>query len=549
MKIFSFFTDSIGGRNSAVECQLPKLDVVGSSPIARSIFLKISSFLLLHAVLVFSSGLTLYAQVTTDVMRPFEQGQVIELPGTREYLGDLPQEIEWISDPCYFHTVEGLLSQQVGWVGQGVPTSLGINNGSPAILFEGVPYPFASASILNWLPVDRNLELMNFPASAWWGPTAATGAVQIRLPDPVETPMRSLALGGGSGGMGAGQGFFQNSVFSFDGNVQHGYLKGFGLSDTFNVLSGMKWAEDSPVKIESGFLGSQWFGGDNWYSFFTSFKWSSANFQTLELKPFLQTAQLNGREVQEFGSQVNYHFNMAGLIESQLELGFVHDDFTPWLAQGSDREYIQNMETFDALGDLLLNVAFRWDLSSAAATSFSTIWGAQYLMGDFRFLGNYAKDVDQLSYLDIQEGELGFRYQPQDDLSCTAKYVYEQVGSNLWNGERVRVQWIPEGTLFLVFREVQLEVEEQALSGTAGTTIFDTSCLAHWSFFQPLAFWLEGRGISEQSFYNSAGIDCLIKDQAKIYISVENFTDLPVSWPDPTTPQGRIFWVGAQTVY
>ena len=24
------------GRNSAVECQLPKLDVVGSSPIARS---------------------------------------------------------------------------------------------------------------------------------------------------------------------------------------------------------------------------------------------------------------------------------------------------------------------------------------------------------------------------------------------------------------------------------------------------------------------------------------------------------------------------------
>lgn len=29
----SFFTS---GRNSAVECQLPKLDVVGSSPIARS---------------------------------------------------------------------------------------------------------------------------------------------------------------------------------------------------------------------------------------------------------------------------------------------------------------------------------------------------------------------------------------------------------------------------------------------------------------------------------------------------------------------------------
>ncbi len=30
---------SVGGRNSAVECQLPKLDVAGSIPVARSIFI------------------------------------------------------------------------------------------------------------------------------------------------------------------------------------------------------------------------------------------------------------------------------------------------------------------------------------------------------------------------------------------------------------------------------------------------------------------------------------------------------------------------------
>ena len=30
---------ALSGRNSAVECQLPKLDVTGSIPVARSIFL------------------------------------------------------------------------------------------------------------------------------------------------------------------------------------------------------------------------------------------------------------------------------------------------------------------------------------------------------------------------------------------------------------------------------------------------------------------------------------------------------------------------------
>ena len=39
MYIFFFhcLCSLLSGRNSAVECQLPKLDVVGSSPIARSI--------------------------------------------------------------------------------------------------------------------------------------------------------------------------------------------------------------------------------------------------------------------------------------------------------------------------------------------------------------------------------------------------------------------------------------------------------------------------------------------------------------------------------
>ena len=35
---------AVSGRNSAVECQLPKLDVTGSIPVARSIFLTFKPF-------------------------------------------------------------------------------------------------------------------------------------------------------------------------------------------------------------------------------------------------------------------------------------------------------------------------------------------------------------------------------------------------------------------------------------------------------------------------------------------------------------------------
>ena len=33
-----WLTGRVGGSNSAVECQLPKLDVAGSIPVSRSIF-------------------------------------------------------------------------------------------------------------------------------------------------------------------------------------------------------------------------------------------------------------------------------------------------------------------------------------------------------------------------------------------------------------------------------------------------------------------------------------------------------------------------------
>ncbi len=537
LKAFSVQRGLIGGRNSAVECQLPKLDVVGSSPIARSIFL-----------LLLFTPIFLRAQVTTDIFQPFHQGQAIELPGTTEYMGDLPQEATWVDEQEPFHTVDGVLARSVGWVGPGTPAALGISGGSPGVLFEGIPYPLESAEVLNWLPVSRDMELLDFPAAAWWGPTAATGAVQIRLPDTPGVSPDNLDLWGGSVGMGGGEGFYFNPFFSAEGDAQHGFLNG-SPSDTLRFLSGWRWASDDPVVVQSGILGSQWFGGDDWYSFFTSLKWESPDFQTIELKPFVQTARLDGLEVLEYGGQVNYHLNMAGALESQLGAGFSHDDFSSMPPPGLNREYLQNTETFDVLGNFLLNTAFRWDFSQTSSVAFSTILGCQYLLGDLQLVESYDKAVDPISSQDIREEELGFRYQPDAELASSVKFVDEWAGTNSWTGGRIKIQWAPAETTLFAFQELHLEVEEEFLENPSGTSVWDTGGQVSWNFFQPLSFRLGGRGISGQVFHAEMGTDCRIMNRTKIFVSAENVTNSPVSWPDPTAPTGRILWLGVETSF
>ncbi len=137
----------------------------------------------------------LFAQVTADDSRPFGQGQVIDLPGTTDYLGDIPHEITAITDPLPYHTIAGLSAAQVGWV---YPNAM--NNQEVGVFFDDLPYPFPSATILNWMPATGSFELLDFPAGAWWGPGASKGAVQLQLPALPEKSETFGSMWGGSEG-------------------------------------------------------------------------------------------------------------------------------------------------------------------------------------------------------------------------------------------------------------------------------------------------------------------------------------------------------------
>jgi hypothetical protein len=495
----------------------------------------------------FSNPVLLLSQVTADDSRPFGQGQVIDLPGTTDYLGDLPHEITVINDPVPYHTITGLSAAQVGWMGSGGMYPTGSNSTGVGVFFDDIPYPFPSAAILNWIPSTGSFEFLDFPAGAWWGPCASTGAVQLQLPALPEKSETFGSIWGGSEGLWGGVGQYQNEILSVNGNYQHEALIDSNSADTFSTLSKINWIKNDSFKLESGFLGSQWLSNDSWYSFFTSIKLDGANFQSFQIKPFFQSAQFGGQNVKEMGSHIQYQFNMAGLFESHLIGGWSRDYFGS--SPGSvdlNKEFVQNTEAFDALGFISGDLAFRWDFSNDSETIFSTLLGLQGSLGDWLLLGDYAKGTDTTLLEDVQQADFGVRYQPDNILNFSCKYIHEQIGTTVLNGGRIKFQLDHDSPLLMVFKKMRLELTEQCLQEQWGTWTNDVGGKLQFSLFQRDHFWFEGRDVSNQPFYKEMGTDYFLNDYLKIFISVANLDNIPVSWPDPISLEGRIFWLGIE---
>jgi hypothetical protein len=545
----------ISGRNSAVECQLPKLDVVGSSPIARSIFLKGPLFS--HAIggssfrtfwvliLIWGISTVSRAQVDPDLSRPFGQGQVVNLPGTTTYVGDLPHEITVITDPMPFHTLMGLSSPQVGWMAPmaGMP---GLRGFAPGLLFEGIPYPFSSQAILNWIPATGNLEWLDFPSAAWWGPETAAGAIQIEVPPFSGHPTSQESAWTGTGGLLGGEGRYQNNFLSMNGDFQHGFMPA-SPTDTFSALSKIKWNDGDALKIEGGFLGSEWFGHDRWYSLFTAFTLDSPNFQSIQIKPFFQSAQIGSQTVQEFGGYAHYHLNMAGIAESQWGTGWSHQEVQePGSPENPNKGYVQNSEMFDLLGFGTADMAFRWDFSSISNTTFSTIIGVQCNLDEWALLGDFSKGVAETTSQDLQQTDIGIRLQVEDDWNLLGQYVHEQTGTTPWDGGRIKVCWEREPALFFSLKKIKLELDELALEDLGGPMVFDTGGKLQFSLFPQNLIWVQGRALSSQPFFSEIGANYSFGDSTKLFASVANLDNLAASWPDPLSPAGRVFWLGIE---
>jgi hypothetical protein len=88
---------------------------------------------------------------------------------------------------------------------------------------------------------------------------------------------------------------------------------------------------------------------------------------------------------------------------------------------------------------------------------------------------------------------------------------------------------------------------EQPLRQQGGSWVNDVGGELQFGFFQGNKFWLKGRELSGQPFYSEIGADCSMSDHLGIFVSIANLNNLPVSWPDPISLEGRVFWFGIES--
>ncbi|HXL72210.1 MAG TPA: hypothetical protein VN963_01175, partial [bacterium] len=459
---------------------LPKLDVVGSSPIARSNFYRICPFLKVSFILILAFPHLLFAQLTADETLPFGEGNVVTLPATSAYLGDLPHSIFLVTNDFQSNTIGGMQVPLVGWTDPLGQPSIGMHAASPGFLFEGIPYPLGSTASLNILPFTGTAEIFDFPAAAWWGNKSSNGAVELVAPDAQNKIFDSFSIAGGTQGIFNDDDKFKNTFLGMDFSYRHGTSQGLGETDNFNLISKENWLKTDAFNLGSGFLGTRTSTGDYWYSTYMTLDLMSPNFQTLQFKPYFQTAQAGSQSIQEAGGFLNYLFNLAGIAESHLGVGF-NTDNSPSVGLNSNNGFLQSTNLVDILGNLTMDLAFRWDFSSISNTTFSTVIGLQGTIDSLVLLGDYDKGVMAVTFQDVQESDFGFRFQPNDSWNTTLKYVYEQLGTTGYNGGRFQLQTNSFGVLGLI-RNLQFDFEEQTLIDQNLAVFYDSGLTLKFSF-------------------------------------------------------------------
>ncbi len=468
---------------------------------------------------------------------------MVELPGTTAYAGDLPHEILMSYDAPAYDSLGEWLAPRAGWFTPNGQNQFGLRNLLPGIFFDGIPYPFASAPLLNWLPMASTVEFLDFPAAAWWGRKASGGAVQLTAPANSRESSDNFSVWGGSGGTFGVQNYFKNNPASLDLNFLKGTETGDSGPGRFEGISKIQWVKNDSFGLESGVLTAQNSNNDNWTSASTSLNFYSPNFQTLQVKPYIQTAQLNGVTAREWGSFLNYHLNLGGIAESQMALGYSRTSWDSGLPE-TEEGFVQAGALADVLGMMTLDAAFRFDFSSAAKSAFSYLLGLQGTAGELTLLGDCAKGVSEGDPSDALQLDLGFRYQPDDGLSGTLKYLHEDVLGRAYDGGRALVLMEDRRPSFFLFKKAGMELDGQMLVDSQNNFLFDRGGKVSVSFFGGDDLWVRARFLSFQPVYWEGGADYALLDWLKIFGTVSNLEDLPVAWPDPALPPGRVFHLG-----
>jgi hypothetical protein len=273
----------------------------------------------------------------------------------------------------------------------------------------------------------------------------------------------------------------------------------------------------------------------------------SPNFQTFQLKPYFQTAQSGGQSIQEAGSFLDYLFNFAGLAESHVGVGF-NTDSSSNIGLTSNHGFLQSTNFVDVLGDVTMDLAFRWDFSSVSNTTFSTIIGLQGTIDSFVLSGDYNKGVSPITFEDVQQSDLGIRFKPNDSWNAALKFVYEQLGTTAFDGGQFELQTNYYDVLRLI-RNLQFDFSEQVLMDQNSYMFYDSGLTLKLSFTSFDQWWVTARCLSDEPLFIESGLSLTLDKQLKVYGSVENIAGIGISVPNFDQPVGTVTSIGIQCCF
>ena len=394
----------------------------------RSI-IAIACRIMMLALPLWTATLSSAENLTSDRGRPFGEGEILGFPGVDYFEGDLSHELR-VTDPLLARLTLG------EWAQVSLPRVNPFSGAAPsALVFEGIPCPILSSEFSGIFPSGfGSVEFHDFPAAAWWGPTAGNGAVQCRAPlfDP-DTPWIAGAWAGVQDRSGVHLRFPGDALTaSAAARPGKGSDDSQGL-DVWTMSARGRYSVSESLHLSAGGVDLRTISGARWTSLYGELKKGTGSFNEWFLKPYYQRAKAGSIEVSEGGAEGRYLFNMAGFIESQLVAGGAvvsREDAVQ--SEQVGRGYIQNTESFDALGLVMGDLAMRTDYERGRRPSFSVVTGVQGRYGPIGIFSSFERSGRRIAAIAGRQERLGIRFRPGDPYDIS---LYASEGeSSVWGG-------------------------------------------------------------------------------------------------------------------
>lgn len=466
------------------------------------------------------------------------------VPGSWAYVGDTAYAPAVIENPKPWRTVASLAAFYPEW---------GYSSGSTfagryGLLFEGIACPIPAMAAL--LPVGGlgSVELLGFPSGAWWGPQAGSGAVQFCAPQPAEgsqNPVstsswfsnRELGLGlGWTGTNAAARG-------AWDRRDEIASVWGNGLSGTASAEAslGGPWSLGGSTLHESS-------DQAEWNVVRGVLGWNSGNFQEVKIAPYVQQSRWEGLSAREGGVQVDHHFDMAGLFETNAGIGGASRTWKDGSGQGSPQFGYMRCGFFaDVLGMANLDATGRWDGASGSHASPSLMGGLRVPRGPFTFEAALHRSSQSGDTPDqilaggrVSENAFGIQVRPWNRGMFSVRYFRRTDGALRFDAWEPKMAWDWHRSILKVLKRIRLEADALYPKSLAGIGMPDRILVGRLELGLPWdwSLWSSIRLEKQQRGSVLAGLRIPRGDSA-VLLEMENLGMGPSIWPDPFLEPGR----------